>query len=319
MPPFERPSFDYAYRAEEQIAVLRRYRDTEEGRQVPPKRDEYLLLATWNISNLGDPGQQRDDRDHRVIAELLSWFDIIAVQEVKDNLSGLKALMEHLDGYRAIFTDKGGNRERLVYLYKPPKVELLELAGEVAIPPADHRYVRLDGIDQKFRGFDRNPYAVAFNCGDLAITLVNVHLYFGSDSTRSKNRRALEAYAVARWADLRRKGKNAYTQDVITLGDFNLPAISPGDAIFDALTKRGLFLPLHSSRVGSSIAHDDHRYDQIAFFPGLTSEDFVQVHVFDFDGAIFSDLWDSRGRQDFNAYLRYHISDHRIVWSQFLC
>ena len=39
--------------------------------------------------------------------------------------------------------------------------------------------------------------------------------------------------------------------------------------------------------------------------------------VFDFDGALFKTLWDSRGRTDFLAYLRYYVSDHRPMWAEF--
>ena len=58
---------------------------------------------------------------------------------------------------------------------------------------------------ERITGFDRNPYVATFTSGDFTVSLVNVHLYFGSDSTESMNRRRLETYAVARWADLRRR------------------------------------------------------------------------------------------------------------------
>ena len=46
-----------------------------------------------------------------------------------------------------------------------------------------------------------------------------------SRSAINRHRRALEAYAVARWADLRRKDKDAYVSNIIALGDFNLPKV----------------------------------------------------------------------------------------------
>lgn len=71
----------------------------------------------------------------------------------------------------------------------------------------------------------------------------------------------------------------------------------------------------HSSQIGSNIKNDEH-YDQIAFFPG-TVPDAVNSGIFDFDGALFSYLWDTRpdnDHADFFAYMRYYISDHRIMW-----
>ena len=57
--------------------------------------------------------------------------------------------------------------------------------------------------------------------------------------------------------------------DILPLGDFNLPKAEPGDPVYNALTRRGLHLPEHSTKIGSSIAADEH-YDQIVFFPGDT-------------------------------------------------
>ena len=316
MPPFDKPDFAYDYQVSSQIDALWAYRQNKPGRAIPSKAADRLLLATWNVANLGV--QERRDKDCRLIAELVGWFDLVAMQEVNDDLSGLRAIQHHLPpSFRVLFSDYAGNKERLAFLYDSSKVTLLEKVGEVAIPPSDQRYITLPGTQQKFRGFDRNPYLSAFQSGSFTFLLVNVHLYFGSDSKTSMNRRSLEAYAVARWADLRRKSRNAYTRDIIALGDFNLPKVEPGDPIYEALTKRGLHLPAHSGETGSTIATDSH-YDQIAFFPGQTQDEFTgRSGVFDFDGALFATLWETRGREDFLAYMRYYISDHRVLWAEF--
>lgn len=316
MPPFPKPTFDYDYDVTAEINALNQYRDTKPGRAIPPKAANRLLLATWNIANLGV--QERRESDYQLIAHLVSWFDIVAIQEVNDNLAGLRAICQHLPtSYRCLFSDIAGNKERLAFVYDTTKVTLLEKVGEIAIPPSDLRNVKLPGIEQKFDGFDRNPYLATFQAGNFKFVLVNVHLYFGSESKRSMNRRSLETYAVARWADLRRKSKNVYLKDIVALGDFNLPKAQAGDPIFDALTKRGLHLPKHSSEIGSSIASDSH-YDQIAFFPGETENDFTgKTGIFDFDGALFKTLWDRGSESNFFAFMRYYISDHRIMWAEF--
>ena len=317
MPPFEAPAFSYDYDAPSQIAALRTWRDTEPGRAIPAKQTGHLLLGSWNIANLGDASQIRADRDIEVIAEMLSWFDLIAVQEVKEDLSDLTRVMAALPGsYDAVFSDEAGNSERMVFVYDSARVRRLQLAGEVAIPPASHRYIRIDGSDQKFRGFDRNPYTVAFDCEGFVITVANAHLYFGSGSKQSVNRRALETYALGRWADLRWKSGNAYSDNVVVIGDLNMPKAEIGDTVYDALTKRGLRIPPHQSRIGTTITEGKH-YDQLAFFPGDAGAAYVADGVFDFDGAVFADLWQARGAGDFAAFTRYHISDHRPIWAQF--
>jgi hypothetical protein len=38
--------------------------------------------------------------------------------------------------------------------------------------------------------------------------------------------------------------------------------------------------------------------------------------VFDFDGAVFRTLWQSRGPAAFFEYVRFYVSDHRILWAE---
>ena len=157
----------------------------------------------------------------------------------------------------------------------------------------------------------------AFQAGSFEFLLINVHLFYDSKNKKDKDRRALEAYAAARWADLRTKDKHAYVTDIIALGDFNIPKTLPGDPIFSALTRRGLSRPQHSTRISGSIA-SDNEYDQIMFFPGQTDREFTgEIGVFDFDGGLFPSLWQSKTKKQFDSYLRYYISDHRPLWAEF--
>jgi endonuclease/exonuclease/phosphatase family metal-dependent hydrolase len=316
MPPFPKPSFPYAYQLDSQLTALRTYRDTAPGRKLPTKRVDRLVVMTWNLANLGV--QERRPQDYRLIAEILSWCDIAAIEEVNDDLTGLRDLQAQLPAYyRVLFSDPAGNNERVAFLYDERKVTLGEEVGEVAVPPSQLRYIRLTDSEQRFEGFDRNPYIALFSAGTFSFQLVGVHLFFGSSSKTDMNRRALETLAVARWASYRENTGTAVTQDIVVLGDFNLPKAVQGDPIFDQLTARGLELPAHSSAIGSAIASDSH-YDQIAFFPGATAAQFTgQLGVFDFDGALFKTLWESRSRADFLAYLRYYVSDHRPMWAEF--
>ncbi len=48
----------------------------------------------------------------RLIAEVLGWFDVIALQEVNDDLSGIRAIHAHVSpDYRLLFSDAAGNDE----------------------------------------------------------------------------------------------------------------------------------------------------------------------------------------------------------------
>jgi endonuclease/exonuclease/phosphatase family metal-dependent hydrolase len=336
MVAFPKPSVIFNYNPADEIAALRAYEQTATGRDIPDKAPDRLLLASWNIANLGV--QERRDEDYHLIADLISWFDLIAIQEANDHLAGLLNIHSFLPAkYKLLFSDFAGNSERLTFVYDSTKVEVLEMVGEISLPPSQQKNVKLPGITQEFTGFDRSPYFGAFRSGGFSFVLINVHLYFGKMRPKelaqiSIDRRCLEAFAVARWADNRRRSKNSYLHDVIAIGDFNLPKVSPEDPIFHALTLKGLKVPEYSTAVGSSLSGEDH-YDQVAFHPSETSGDFTgKAGVFDFDGAIFRTLWDrfmadnqalapkkqkEKALVAFRAYLRYYISDHRLLWSEF--
>jgi endonuclease/exonuclease/phosphatase family metal-dependent hydrolase len=317
MPPFPNPRFDYSYDVAAEVQALRHFRDNEPGRAIPAKAADRLLLATWNIANLGV--QNRLDTDYQLIAEIISWFDLVAVQEVNDNLRGIQAIHDALPkNYQLLFSDASGNQERQAFLYDGKKVSQLQEVGRLSIPPSQAAQITLPTTKAKFPGFDRGPYLVSFESGAFRFMLVNVHLFYGSEKPEDIERRLLETYAVAWWANRRRTDKHTYAADVIPLGDFNLPKEAvAGNPIFDALTRRGLEVPAHTSIIGSSIASDNH-YDQIAFFPGDTHDRFTgQMNVYDFDNALFRSLFTQRGLQPFLSYARYHMSDHRPLWAEF--
>src|SRR5215212_6362469 len=151
MPPFPKPDFAYDYEIDHEIEAMRRYRDTRPGRAIPAQVPDRLLLATWNVANLG--AQERLDEDHRLIAEIVSWFDLIAVQEVNNDLGGLREVHRHLpEAFRLLFSGPAGNEERLAFVYDSSKITVREEVGEIGVPPSDMRDIRLDGIEQTFDG-----------------------------------------------------------------------------------------------------------------------------------------------------------------------
>jgi endonuclease/exonuclease/phosphatase family metal-dependent hydrolase len=313
MLPFPKPRSRFDYDLDTELDALRKHKVL---REIPARSKNRLLLATWNIANFGV--QERREKDHRLIAEMLGWFDLIAIQEVADNLADLYAVRGLLpDSYRLLISDTAGNDERTAFLYDSSKVELLEFVGRLSIPVNGLRFVKLPGIDQPFQGFDRSPYLAAFQVASFRFVLASVHLFFGSDAKADLERRALEAYAVGRWADLRRHDPHAYASNIIALGDFNLPQVTPDDPIYKALTKRGLVLPEHRTEVGGSSLGGHHHYDQMAFFPGQTKEFNERISPFDFDNVLFKGIWNPNRPEPFMAYVRYYVSDHRPLWAEF--
>lgn len=314
MPPFPKPTIAYKVDVAKEIKNLALYKKNKPDRKIPAKKKNKLLIATWNIANLGT--QKREKEHYKIIAEMLCWFDIIAIQEVNDNLEGLRNLQKELPvNYQVIFTDASGNDERMCYLFNSKKIKQMEKVGELAIAAEELNQIKLPEIKSEFKGFSRSPFIASFKATNFVFILINAHNYFGDDTEiKSIERRSLEAYCIGRWADLRRKSKNCYTQNIIALGDFNLPKTEPGDLVYRALLARGFEMPEHSTKIYSNI-NDDKQYDQIVFMPGIKSL-ITNTGVFDFDGALFSELWDKNNPAVLKNYLRYYISDHRIMWME---
>lgn len=310
MPVFPKPKVTFNFDLQTEIQHLLSHKI---HRGIPSKSPNKLLIASWNIANLGS--QARWMEHYQLISEILAWFDIIAVQEVNENLEGLRAVESELPShYSLLFSDKAGNNERSAFIYDNQKIKQLELVGEIGIPPKELKDIKLKGVDQPFLGFDRSPYLCSFQWKNTVFILITVHSFSGGNSKIDLERRALEAYAIGRYADLHKKSKNAFTHNVIALGDFNIPKVEQGDVVYDALTKRGLKLPVHSTKVYSNISNDK-MYDQIAFLPDIKSK-IEAFGVYDFDTAIFPQLWQNETPVNFKAYLRYYISDHRPLWMQ---
>lgn len=294
-------------------------------RGIPKKSSKQILVATWNIRCLSGTSKVRDERDHRLIAEIIKPFDVVAIQEVKDNLGGLRDVMQHLpSSYETIFTDRAGNTERLAYVFDSKAIKHTELAGELVLLDWERERTVIDGVNQEFTGFNRNPFQVSFLAGAFDFVLVNIHAFWGSATVGSEgyNKRLLETYALAKWAKNRVRSPNVYDSDVILLGDFNLPKMDETDPIYRQLKSFGLRLPKHSTEMGTDLK-GTKTYDQIAFFPDNTDKEFrEETGVFDFDKALFPDLWNqvTEGkitRTEFRNYVKYHISDHRVLWATF--
>ena len=306
MPEFPEPGFPFQV----EFALERRaLRGHGKHRGIPAKEDGRLLLATWNVANF--EVQERESSHLDLIAEVVGWFDLVALQEVRDDLSGLRALRERLPkSWSLLFSESSGNDERQAFAFDARKARVGEKVGKLTIPPTRLKHAG----GESFRGFDRTPYLASFHAGSLTLLLANVHSFFGGTDGADIERRAAETRAIAWWCDKRSHDPHAYTRDILALGDFNLPRAEAGDPIYDELTRRGLQLPEHQTKIGTTIAGDSH-YDQVAYVPEHTGKDLTgRGGVFDFDSVLFRELWEERGERDFDAYTRWAISDHRPLW-----
>jgi endonuclease/exonuclease/phosphatase family metal-dependent hydrolase len=318
MPPFPKPSFRYEYSLIHERNLLRRHRD---ARRIPDHPRAHLVVATWNIANLGV--QQRREKDYALIAEIISWFDLVAVQEVRENLDGLRGIMRHLPPrWTAIFTDRSGNDERLSFLYRTDRVEHGELLGEINLLPSERRRVKIPGVDLTFSDFDRSPALCSFRSHGFQFTLGNVHVYYGAERGDKLARRRLEVLALATYARSRQALATRYDPNLMLLGDFNTPKADRADPVFGALVKGGMVPPdsLPGTAIGGRTIGFHKDYDQLVMFPDTKLRSRAMKGVFDFDTVIFNDLWSDTDRprqRRFFDYVRYYMSDHRVLWTSF--
>lgn len=150
---------------------LQRLREQLKDERFPSKKtSESLILGTWNLRNFDDDRFNYGPRLYEsfyYIAEIISHFDVIAIQEICVDLWPLKRIMNILDkDYDYIVTDVthsslGGNRERLGFIYNKSKVTFTGIAGEIVLP----RKLMISEVDSNKRQFSRTPFGVDFQSG----------------------------------------------------------------------------------------------------------------------------------------------------------
>ena len=298
---------------------------------LPRKRDTVrnLLIATWNIrefgglserwtvSKTGTESPKRDWRGLWAITEIVSRFDVVAVQEATGDLKALRTLLKTLgDGWNLIMTDvtagAAAGGERLAFLFDSRRVELSGLACELVVPREWLDEVESDALRRQFA---RTPYAVGFRAGSETFVLVTLHVDYGS----SPADRVPELRAIARWMESWARRTTQWEQNFLVLGDFNIDR--SGDPLYDAFTSTGLApAPAHVNLPrtifsGSEPGPKDKYYDQIAWFadPGRALINMTPKGggIFDFRPHCYSEVGLT------NLQLSFRLSDHFPLWIEF--
>jgi len=247
-------------------------------RDITNKRDAgSFLLASWNLRDFDSDKfkhGKRLDESYLYIAEIMSAFDLIAVQEVNRDLSGIKRLVRTLGpnwAWMASDTTEGrsGNQERLAFIYNTDVIQFRNIAGEVVLPGTEDRQ------------FARTPYVASFQAGWFKFSLCTTHIYFGSNSGSGLDRRVKE---IGDLAEFMRKRQERETGDYILLGDFNIR--SKTDKTMKALTDEGFSVPADLVDANTNLK-GDKPYDQLALRVKNKMLEMGQADVFDFERACF--------------------------------
>ncbi|HEX2699813.1 MAG TPA: endonuclease/exonuclease/phosphatase family protein [Acidimicrobiales bacterium] len=304
------------------IAEVARLHDALDA-DVPAKSlDRNLLIGTWNIRAFGDlsdswgtdtPGSaKRDLRALASITEIVSRFDVVAIQEVRGNLRALRHMMKDLGpDWGFILTDvtrgKAGNNERLAFVFDLRRVRPSGLACELVLSDED---LGQKGGAALIRQFARTPYAVSFVSAGRTFILVTLHVLWG----QVPGDRVPELRGIARWVADWADELESWGQNLIALGDFNIDR--KDDAAFRAFTSTGLRAPAALNNVPRTIFEgQDGFYDQIAWFTGENGRPKLSLDYtdraggFDFVPHVYPELT----RQE----LSWRLSDHLPLWCEF--
>lgn len=294
-------------------------------KSIPKKTSKNLLIATWNIREFGDLTEEWSAKNNAVpkrdlesllcIIEIIKRFDIIAIQEVQDNIKCLRDTMNTLgDNWSFLMTDvtkgdKGGG-ERLAFIFNNKKVKLSGLACEIVIPEEQlKKEISPDALDTQFA---RTPYAVSFKVKDKTFVLLTLHVIYGEDAKD----RIPELKAISKWIYEWAKDLKKWGHSLMALGDFNIDR--KDDLAYKAFVGDKLFIPddLNLEDIKRTIFDKVSFYDQIAWFKNTSSEfqinlDYKKGGTYNFKGKVLTD------RNYTDSQLSFRISDHLPLWAEF--
>ncbi|HEX8707917.1 MAG TPA: endonuclease/exonuclease/phosphatase family protein [Pyrinomonadaceae bacterium] len=297
---------------------------------------ETLLLATWNIREFesGKYGKRAFEPLY-YIAEIISRFDLVAVQEVRDDLSSLTRVMKYLGGWwKFLLTDvtegQQGKRERMAFIYDSSKISFGGLASEIVIPPSKKKGMALNPARQ----LARTPFMVGFRAGWFKFTICTTHILYGKAVAESPEREE-EIRVLAKFLADRAGERYAWSKNMILLGDFNI--FDTKDKTFQALTGAGFIVPKQIMDKRTNVKGDKH-FDQIAFIaPDLQDQlELCSAGIFDYFQYVYLEedeetykeamgreyLEDkNRKKRDAKGRTRYYkdwrtfqMSDHLPLW-----
>lgn len=270
------------------LAALR-----EQLSEALPAKDaeDHMLLGTWNIRDFGKAENLRKGRGPRLpethfyIAEVISRFDFVAVQEVNDLPEWARVMRILGPDWDFIATDVtdpelGGNGERLTFVFDSRKVRFRHIAGEIVLPPdklvsenvvpeADDEGASGEVAGQPVgRQFARSPFVASFRSNWFKFDICTVHIYYGEEHGEKLRRRVAEIREIAEYFGSRAVDALESGTSLILLGDFNV--VGPEHETMAALLASGFKTAGTLENIASNIGRDKY-YDQIVFHtrPGV--------------------------------------------------
>ncbi len=232
-----------------------------------------ITVASWNIRILSD--KSRDENELKIIADILSRYDLVAIQEVRDKIV-MDRLIKYLPEYDYIISEPVGNKvkERYAYLYRS---QLIEVLGSYIFPDNQNQFIR-------------EPFVAHFKSDNFDFTLISIHVLFGKKPDRRKEISLLDNVLIS--VD----ESNGPENDTILLGDFNF---SKSESSWEIITHKAMI----EHEIKTTIK-DSSSYDNIWINLESTTEYISLYEMYNFDEILFNN-------DDKLASL--NVSDHRPI------
>lgn len=303
----------------ENIIKLREHLASDNG--IPEKKlTGNLILGTWNIREFGNSkygGRMTESLYY--IAEIVSRFDLVAIQEVRDNLEDFNSVCRILGPDWGVFisvvTEGGsGNKERLAFLYDKRTVSFRNIAGQVILPGTSNTVQ-----------FARAPYVIRFQSGWVKFDICTAHIYYGKHSKGSEEykRRVREIGELVNFFNKYYVEKEK-ANNVFILGDFNVE--DKESDTYKAATSSVFKIPdaILKSELPGSNKNQNKIYDQILFYNRFEDIVFNKAGIYNYYDVVFNDFSgykeriekhvDGINEKGFQDFVTYQMSDHLPLW-----
>lgn len=289
--------------------------------EIPEKKLRgNLILGTWNIREFGNTKYNgRMIESLYYIAEIISRFDLIAIQEVRTEMVEFNQMLNILgDNYGVhvsiVTQGKSGNSERLAFIYDKRTVTFQNIAGQVVLPKTNKE------VDQ----FARAPYIIRFQAGWIKFDIATVHIYYGDDvkSGAKYKKRVEEIRSIVNYFS---KNYINEADNMFILGDFNVEDTEADT--YEAATSGKFEIPgsILKGNLPGSNQSQNKIYDQILYYSKYKNIEFSKAGVYNLYNTVFNDfnVYENRinshygkkvAKNKFTDFRSYQMSDHLPLW-----
>lgn len=324
-------------RTAERLVALRQKLRSEVSERAG--RDS-LMIATWNLRDFDSNRYGHGSRlreSFYYIAEIISAFDLVALQEVNRNLDAVEALLGILGPeWDYIATDAiesgTGTEERIAFIYRQSKLIFRKIAGEIVLPGGQRTAPRGSVEETDESGdlsFKRAPFLAAFQAaGGFNFNLCALHLRYDGLNSQQLERHVARLETIAKFLKDRQDRER---EDYILLGDFGIGA--PSDIFARLLERHGFNVPEALTRRRANLDPALY-YDQIAFRDVEDRLELAGSGAFKPFDVVFreneedfaayrdlmppekaDDLWNGGPQGYYHSQWRtWQISDHQLLW-----